>query len=153
MKKIGFTVLAAGLLAGAAILPVSAQDGVLHISPAQSAKLTANLKDHIGTHFIYRKDSYLQELIYRDASGVPEVHANWADHFVVTEGEATLIVGGTVTNPRESGPGEIRGTAITGGTQYAMTPGTNITVPRGVPHWTVLKPGTHLRAVVFKLKD
>ncbi len=53
------------------------------------------------------------EALLPDASGVPEVHADWADHFVVTEGEATLIVGGTVTNPRQTGPGETRGTAIT----------------------------------------
>ena len=150
MKKFAWVMAAAGLLA----LPALAQDNpFLHIGPQEANRLTSNLKDHIGAYFIYRKDSYQQELIYRDASGVPEVHANWADHFVVTEGAATLVVGGTVVNPKETGPGEIRGTSITGGTEYALTPGTNITVPRGVPHWTVLKPGAHLRAVVFKLKD
>jgi quercetin dioxygenase-like cupin family protein len=58
-----------------------------------------------------------------------------------------------VVGEHETGPGEKRGTSITGGTSYALTPGTSITVPPGVPHWTVLKPGAHFRAVVFKLKD
>ena len=145
--------LSAALLLGAIAMPAFSAEPFRHVTPAEANKLTSDLVDHIGTNFLYRKDSYLQEIIYRDSSGVPEVHANWADHFVVTEGEATLIVGGTVVNERETGPGEKRGTAITGGTEYSMVPGTIITVPAGMPHWTVLKPGAHLRAAVFKLKD
>ena len=147
------TGLLAALLLGAIAMPVLAAEPFRHVGPEEARQLTSKLVDHIGTNFLYRKDSYLQEIIYRDASGVPEVHANWADHFVVTEGEATLIVGGTVVDERETGPGEKRGTAITGGKEYPMTPGTIITVPAGMPHWTVLKPGAHLRAAVFKLKD
>ena len=156
MKKTVFALLAAGLLAAPVLAqtPFQNSEGVLHMGGAEAnTRMTANLTDHLGTYFIYRKDSYQQELVYRDGSGVPEVHANWADHFIVTEGEATLVVGGTVVNPKETGPGETRGTAITGGKEYALTPGTNLTVPRGVPHWTVLKPGAHMRAVVFKLRD
>lgn len=158
MKKTGFALLALGLLAMPAVAqapaPFQNPEGVVHVSGTEANRLMgAKVVDHLGTHFIYRKPEYQQELVYRDASGVPEVHAAWADHFVVTEGAATLVVGGTVVNPKETGPGEVRGTAITGGTEYALTPGTNITVPRGVPHWTVLKPGAHMRAVVFKLKD
>ena len=156
MKKTIHAVLALGLAAAPAIAqaPFQNPEGVVHIGSAEANRLMgANLADHLGTHYIYRKPDYQQELVYRDGSGVPEVHANWADHFVVTEGEATLVVGGTVVNPRQTGPGETRGTAITGGREYPMTPGTNITVPRGTPHWTVLKPGAHMRAVVFKLRD
>jgi len=151
MKSTLFAVLVLGALA----LPAMAQDQhkLMYVTPAEAVKLTAKLVDHAGTHFLVRKDAYGQELVYRDGSGVPEVHANWADHFVVTEGEATLVVGGTVVGEHETGPGEKRGTSITGGTSYALTPGTSITVPPGMPHWTVLKPGAHFRAVVFKLKD
>jgi mannose-6-phosphate isomerase-like protein (cupin superfamily) len=147
------TALFAALLLGAIATPAFADEPFRHVSPDEAKQLTAKLVDHIGSNFLYRKDSYQQEIIYRDASGVPEVHANWADHFVVTEGEATLIVGGTVVNEKETGPGEKRGTAITGGKEYQMVPGVIITVPAGMPHWTVLKPGAHLRAAVFKLKD
>ena len=126
---------------------------VMYVTPADVTKLTAKVADGVSTHFLVKKDAYGQELVYRTASGVPEVHRDMADHFVVIEGAATLVLGGTVVNPKETSPGEIRGTAITGGKEYALTPGTNITVPPGMPHWTVLKPGAHFRAVVFKLKD
>ena len=151
----------ATLLLAALALPAIAQNKtqnptpgeVMYVTPAEVTKLTSTLKDHAGTHFLVQKDAYGQEVVYRDASGVPEVHANWADHFVVIEGTASIIVGGKVVGEKETGPGEKRGTSITGGKEYALTPGTSITIPPGVPHWTVLKPGAHFRAVVFKLKD
>ena len=155
MKAINF----ASLLLVALILPAVAQDqnpapgAVMYVTPREVTQLTSKLTDHAGTHFLVRKDTYGQELVYRDGSGVPEVHANWADHFVVIEGEATLILGGKVVDEKETAPGEKRGTSITGGKSYVLTPGTSITVPPGMPHWTVLKPGAHFRAVVFKLKD
>jgi mannose-6-phosphate isomerase-like protein (cupin superfamily) len=155
MKRILFTSLALAAL----VMPAAAQDQnpkpgeVMYVTPAEAAKLTTKMTDHASTHFLVRKDAYGQELVYRDGSGVPEIHRDWADHFVVIEGAATLVLGGTVVGEHETGPGEKRGTAITGGKEYALTPGTNITVPPGVPHWTVLKPGAHFRAVVFKLKD
>jgi mannose-6-phosphate isomerase-like protein (cupin superfamily) len=151
--------LAVAVLAALA-LPAAAQQSqnlkpgeVMYVTPAEAVKLTAKVVDGVSTNFLIRKDAYGQELVYRTASGVPEVHRDWADHFVVMEGAATLVIGGTVVNAKETGPGETRGTSITNGKEYALTPGTNITVPPGVPHWTVLKPGAHFRAVVFKLKD
>src|SRR6185312_1459929 len=159
--RLVLSVLAAGLMLGAAMLFAHAQNQtqnpkpgeVMYVTPAEVAKLTSKVVDGTSTHFLVRKDAYGQELVYRTASGVPEVHRDSADHFVVIEGAATLVVGGTVVNAKETSPGEIRGTSITGGKEYALTPGTNLTVPPGVPHWTVLKPGAHFRAVVFKLKD
>lgn len=151
MKTLLFVSLALGALA----LPAIAQDQhkLMYVTPAQTTKLTAKVVDGVATHFLVKNDTYGQELVYRTASGVPEIHRDWADHFVATEGEATLVVGGTVVGEHETGPGEKRGTSITGGTSYVLTPGTSITVPPGMPHWTVLKPGAHFRAVVFKLKD
>lgn len=153
------SMLFAAATLAALVLPAIAQDqnpkpgAVMYVTPADVTRLTAKVVDGVSTHFMVKKDTYGQELVYRTASGVPEVHRDWADHFVVIEGAATLVLGGKVVNPKETGPGETRGTSITGGKEYALTPGTNLTVPPGMPHWTVLKPGAHFRAVVFKLKD
>ncbi len=156
MKRGLFIFLALSALA----LPAAGQQSqnlkpgeFMYVTPAEAVKLTAKVVDGVSTNFLVRKDTYGQELVYRTASGVPEVHADWADHFVVVEGAASIIVGGKVVDAKRTGPGETRGTSITGGKEYALTPGTNITIPPGVPHWTVLKPGAHFRAVVFKLKD
>ncbi len=155
MKYLTVTMLALAAL----VLPAAAQNDnpkpgeVMYVTPAEVAKLTSKVANGVSTHFLVKKDAYGQELVYRTASGVPEVHRDSADHFVVIEGAATLVLGGKVVDAKETSPGEIRGTSITGGKEYALTPGTNLTVPPGVPHWTVLKPGAHFRAVVFKLKD
>lgn len=148
------------LLLAALVPPAAAQQSqnlkpgeVMYVTPAEAARLTAKVVDGVATDFLIRKEAYGQELVYRTASGVPEIHRDWADHFVVTEGEAVIVVGGTVVDARQTGPGETRGISINGGREYALTPGTNITIPPGVPHWTVLQPGAHFRAVVFKLKD
>lgn len=153
------TLLFASLTLAALAIPAAAQDPspkpgeVMYVPMVQAVMLTAKVTDGVSTHFLVKKDTYGQELVYRTASGVPEVHRDWADHFVVVAGDATLVIGGTVVGEKETGPGEKRGTSIIGGKSYPLMPGTNITVPPGVPHWTVLKPGAHFRAVVFKLRD
>src|SRR5215213_9601074 len=44
----------------------------------------------------------------RDKSGDAELHAEWIDHIFVQEGGATMILGGKIEQPRETGPGETR---------------------------------------------
>ena len=141
------------LLTAALGLPAMAAEPFKYVGPSEVRALTANPVNHLANTYLYRKDSYMQALLYRDGPVESEIHADWADHFVVTEGEATMIVGGTMVNGRNTGPGETRGSGLTGGQEYAMVPGAVITVPAGMPHWTVVKPGGHVRAVLFKLKD
>src|SRR5262249_30168870 len=51
----------------------------------------------------------------RDAPGLAEIHEHDTDIFHVLEGTATLVTGGTATEPNTISPGEIRGKAVTGG--------------------------------------
>ncbi len=46
--------------------------------------------------------------IRRDGDGEAEVHDTQVDVIFVKSGEGTLILGGTVVEPRTTGPGEIR---------------------------------------------
>ena len=55
--------------------------------------------------------------------------------FYVLEGEATLVTGGTVVDPTESEPGQIRGSAITGGVEHQLAKGDVIVIPHHEPHW------------------
>ena len=71
----------------------------------------------------------------RDKPGQSEVHVNDTDIFVVIDGQATIVLGGQVVDPRETGPGEIRGSRIEGGTDYLLERGVVLTVPRNTPHW------------------
>jgi uncharacterized RmlC-like cupin family protein len=72
--------------------------------------------------------------IRREADGEAEVHDTQVDVIFVKSGEGTLILGGTVVEPRTTGPGEIRGKSITGGVSKKMAVGDVIHVPAKIPH-------------------
>ena len=71
----------------------------------------------------------------RDKPGQSEVHTTDTDIFVVIDGQATIVLGGRMLDPKETSPGEIRGSGIEGGTDYLLEPGVVLTVPRNTPHW------------------
>jgi glc operon protein GlcG len=71
----------------------------------------------------------------RDAPGEAEVHLWETDVIYVLDGEATFVTGGTVTEPQESAPGQIRGSAIEGGTEHHLAKGDVVVVPHHEPHW------------------
>ena len=71
----------------------------------------------------------------RDKPGQSEVHSSDTDIFVVIDGQATIVVGGRMIDPKETAPGEIRGSGIAGGTTYLLEKGVVLTVPRNTPHW------------------
>jgi mannose-6-phosphate isomerase-like protein (cupin superfamily) len=71
----------------------------------------------------------------RTQGGEAEVHATEADIFYVVEGNATFVVGGTISGAHETAPGETRGTGLEGGAPYELKTGDVITIPAGVPHW------------------
>ena len=54
--------------------------------------------------------------------------------YYVLEGEATLMLGGSLVEPNETAPGEWRAKSATGGTKVAIKKGDLIVVPRGTPH-------------------
>ncbi len=52
----------------------------------------------------------------------------------VVEGTATVVTGGTLVEPRETAPGELRAKAIDGGTPQQLAAGDVLAIPSGVPH-------------------
>lgn len=72
---------------------------------------------------------------HREGPGQAEVHLNDTDIFYVLKGSAELIVGGSVSDPQQLTPVEIRGSAIVGGESHTIEHGDVITIPNGVPHW------------------
>ena len=72
--------------------------------------------------------------IRRDADGEAEVHDTQVDVIFVKSGEGTLVLGGTVVEPRTTAPGEIRGKSIKGGVNKKIAAGDVIHVPAKIPH-------------------
>ena len=86
-----------------------------------------------------------------DASPVSELHANEADLFYVVEGDATQVLGGTVVDGKQTGPGQIRGSKVDGGQTYQLGKGDVMWVPAGMPHWfpEIREPLGYLLVKVF----
>ena len=63
-----------------------------------------------------------------------EVHDGSDDVYYVLDGEATLMLGGSLVEPNQTAPGEWRAKSATGGTKVAIKKGDLIVVPRGTPH-------------------
>lgn len=104
-------------------------------------------KDKVETAFAKgavlfdNSDKYMVHASHRDKAGVAEVHEKDADIIYVLEGQATLVTGGTVVDPKPTAPGEIRGKEIAGGDTRQITKGDVIIVPAGTPHWFKEVPG------------
>ena len=71
----------------------------------------------------------------RRKAGLAEYHERTNHIFIMVEGEATLVIGGKLVEPKQTAPNEIRGTAIEGGETYHVTKGDVITIPAKTPHW------------------
>ncbi len=84
----------------------------------------------------------------REEAGQAEVHTRDTDIIYVLDGSVTFVTGGTVVEPRTTGPDEIRGLRIDGGTARALNKGDVVVVPAGVPHWFSQVDETFLYYVV-----
>lgn len=71
----------------------------------------------------------------RVKAGEAEVHTLDTDILYVLEGEATLVLGGTLVEPRALSPSEVRGRSIAGGEEHPLRAGDVLVVPAGTPHW------------------
>jgi mannose-6-phosphate isomerase-like protein (cupin superfamily) len=80
-------------------------------------------------------DPGLVVLAQRRAAGSVEYHDHTNHVFVVAEGEATLVVGGTMVDAKRTAPDQMRAPSVEGGTTYHLSKGDVITIPAKTPHW------------------
>lgn len=80
-------------------------------------------------------DHGLIVLAQRRGAGEVEVHEKTNHVFIMVEGEATFVVGGTLVDGRQTAPGQTRARGVQGGQTYHLTKGDVITIPAKTPHW------------------
>jgi mannose-6-phosphate isomerase-like protein (cupin superfamily) len=90
-------------------------------------------------------------MAHREGSGEAELHETQADVMVVESGEATLLVGGTVVDPKTTAPHEIRGPSIKGGEKKSLAAGDVVHIPVKVPHQMLVESGKQITYFVVKI--
>jgi mannose-6-phosphate isomerase-like protein (cupin superfamily) len=80
-------------------------------------------------------DKGLVILANRRGAGDVEVHEKTNHIFIIVEGEATFVTGGTLVGAKNTAPGQIRAANVTGGQTHQLKKGDVITVPAKTPHW------------------
>ena len=107
--------------------------------------------DHSARETLADYGDHRFRLLYRDADGVPEQHDRIVDVVIVQSGEGTLLLGGTMVNPRtSSGAGEYLGTGIEGGERHPLAAGDVVHIPATIPHSFLVPKGKHITYVLVK---
>lgn len=142
----------AGMAAGVFRFVVQAQAAAPEAGAVQYIPASEMEKAFEKNAVVYEeKDAFRVSASRRDKPGEAEVHAEMTDIFYVLDGTATFVTGGKVVEPRSTGPGETRGSAIQGGETHTLAKGDVIVIPAGTPHWFKAVQGT-FRNVVVKVK-
>ena len=152
--------LAAAVLAGLAATAAFAAgdtDAFEYLTRDQAFATVAKV-DPTGaatSNYLAKHDDFQEAVVQRTVSGKVETHELYTDYMVISDGKATITIGGTVKgnakNPNGQ-PGEWLGTSSTGGKVYDLVPGAMLIIPKGVPHWMQLPAGGHIHYIAFKRK-
>ena len=80
-------------------------------------------------------DPGLIVLANRREAGQVEYHDRTNHVFIMVEGEATFITGGTMVDAKRTAPDQMRAASIEGGVTHHLVKGDVITIPAKTPHW------------------
>ncbi len=113
----------------------------------KNAQSKLNPDRHLGTERLL--DSAF--VAYRNGPGEAEIHEKQADLLLIRSGEGTVLVGGKIVEGKPSGPDEVRGKSIEGGTKYPIAAGDILYIPANTVHQFVVEPGKSFTAMVVKI--
>jgi mannose-6-phosphate isomerase-like protein (cupin superfamily) len=88
-----------------------------------------------GVLFSDPKRNYQIHTSRRVEAGKPELHELDTDLFYIQQGTGTFVTGGSLVEPKATGPNEMTARTIEGGEAHRLTKGDVIIIPKGVPHW------------------
>ena len=100
---------------------------------------------------LFRKPGYGAVIVRRPKPGRAEVHTALTDVWYVIDGAGTLVTGGTMQDGKQTEPGELRGSGISGGIAHRIGKGDVLDIPAGVPHWVSAIDGKELVYLTVKV--
>jgi mannose-6-phosphate isomerase-like protein (cupin superfamily) len=134
------------------------QSQYLYWSSAKLAALEKELKSkldgrkHAQTDLV-KSRSFTTVLVHREASAAAADHQNLADFHLIIDGEGTMSLGGTLVDGEPSGPMEMRGTSIKGGTEQRIGAGDLLYIPPNMPYQFQAEPGKQFTELVLKVSQ
>ena len=151
---------AAMLLTFGATIGVTAQTMKLdHWTPAQLMDRAQHLRqraaqgDGSASDILEKFPHHYTMLAFRNRSGTGELHENYADLFYIVDGIATVVTGGELADRKPAGPGEVRGTAVNGGSRQDVKAGDVVHIPAGMPHQMLVPEGSTITYFVVKIQE
>lgn len=150
-------IFAIALMVAAAAMPAGLPEGVGHWTGGELQGFEKSLASKMNAQKVatqplagYGNHSFL--MAHREGSGEAELHETQNDVMVVESGEATLVVGGTVVDPKTTAPHEIRGSSIRGGEKVRLAAGDVVHIPIKTAHQMLLEKGKQITYFVVKIK-
>jgi mannose-6-phosphate isomerase-like protein (cupin superfamily) len=113
----------------------------------------ARLSEGSASEVLKEYPQHAIHLLVRSRDGGAELHERFADLFIVIDGRAALLTGGTISDAKTIAPGEIRGSSIEGGTQQELRPGDLAHVPAGLPHQMLVSGDKFVTCLVLKIEQ
>ena len=107
---------------------------VLEASDLASALAALKTGELASGRILEGGDVFSVTMLHRTAP-TTTIHGTLSDLYVVQEGSATLVTGGSLVDPQPATrPGDQRGSAIRGGTERVIGPGDVVFIPPGMAH-------------------
>jgi mannose-6-phosphate isomerase-like protein (cupin superfamily) len=119
------------------------------LSASLPAKMNKSVK--VSTEPLGGWGNHSMSLVHREGSGEAELHETQSDILFIRSGDAAIIVGGTISQPRRTSAHEIRGPSIEGGEKQPLHPGDVLHIPPRTPHQMILEPGQRLNYYAVKV--
>jgi mannose-6-phosphate isomerase-like protein (cupin superfamily) len=121
------------------------------LEQAQHLRALAAKGDGSASETVDTYPHHYTMLAFRSHSGGGELHENFTDMFVILEGNGALITGGEVADAKTTAPGEVRGSAVKGGSRQEFKAGDVVHIPAGVPHQMIVPAGGTVTYFVVKI--
>jgi mannose-6-phosphate isomerase-like protein (cupin superfamily) len=120
---------------------------------AERLKQKATEGDGSASEPLEQYPHHFTMLSFRSISGCAELHRDWADMFVIVDGQCTLVTGGVIESARAAGEGEMRGKAVVGGASQQLKAGDVVHIPAGMNHQMLMPDGASVTYFVTKVEE
>jgi len=134
MKRVVLAVAAFAALVMVGSSVRAAENGMRSATYVESQRLLDNF-GKANANPIVPGDGYEVQTNRRVKNGNIEIHVKETDIFYVMAGSATILVGGTAVEPKETRANQMTAKDMQNPQSYDLNKGDVLVIPAGTPHW------------------